>query len=298
MHLSSAAGWGCWSIDCPFLSFTSRSSSRPGPAPGGAEGLLACVRRRSKAARCLLLPVEEGDGIPQRLIDCQRLLREARLRLCISGESQPKYEDGLTKRKKARRTNGRMSLFSPDFESKNDSTLPPAQVGRSLTGIGIRRRREVGCRRKRGGPPRCFGREMVGFVQMHMRCDVARTPSSGTWAGPLISPHNISPQSPIGEGQLLNLRSGESCVLSISSAVWGGHPAEHQTEILHQLDSQQDNANPSRLTVFKAYCIMGYELIVFVQRHHQPSKSNEFPLSGLKWLAGEPGAEPPQPERL
>jgi hypothetical protein len=106
-------------IDCTFLSFTSRSSSRPGPAPGGAEGLLACARRRSKAARCHLLPVEEGDGIPQRLIDCQRLLREALLRLCISGEFQPKYKVGLTER-----TNGRMSLFSPDFEPKNDSTLP------------------------------------------------------------------------------------------------------------------------------------------------------------------------------
>ncbi len=128
-------------------------------------------------------------------------------------------------------------------------------------------------------------------------CDVTLRElfSSGTWAGPLISPHNISPQSPIGEGQLLNLRSGESCVLSISSAVWGGHPAEHQTEILHQLDSQQDNANPSRLTVFKAYCIMGYELIVLCNDTISPANPTSFRYQGSSGWLENPEQNPRSP---
>ncbi len=53
-----------------FYTIMSCSTSRPAPAPGGAEVLLACVplavfwcpsRTEMCTARCLLVPVEDGD---------------------------------------------------------------------------------------------------------------------------------------------------------------------------------------------------------------------------------------------
>ena len=100
-----------------------------GPGSGRCRGSVSMCKKTLKGSS--LPSIARRGRRRNSSTDCQRLLREALLRLCISGEFQPKYKVGLTER-----TNGRMSLFSPDFEPKNDSTLPRWAGRPPVSGFG------------------------------------------------------------------------------------------------------------------------------------------------------------------